>query len=139
MTDDAEYVIVIMASAAGVAKDVVDTLRGRGIKAGCLRVRMFRPFPADEVASALGGKRAVAVLDRSVSPGGTAPLATEVRSALYGLPRRVPVHGYIFGLGGRDFFPHDAESVFDDLMNGKESGADRYIGLRDKFAAGGLV
>jgi pyruvate ferredoxin oxidoreductase alpha subunit len=138
MTDDAEYVIVIMASAAGVAKDVVDALRGRGVKAGCLRVRMFRPFPAAEVASALGGKRAVAVLDRSVSPGGTAPLAAEVRSALYGLARRVPVYGYIFGLGGRDFFPHDAESVFDDLINGRDPGDDCYIGLRDKFTAGGL-
>jgi pyruvate ferredoxin oxidoreductase alpha subunit len=138
MTDDAEYVIVIMASAAGVAKDVVDALRGRGIKAGCLRVRMFRPFPADEAASALEGKRAVAVLDRSVSPGGTAPLAAEVRSALYGLPSRVPVYGYIFGLGGRDFFPHDAESVFDDLINGGDPGSDCFIGLRDKFAAGGL-
>jgi pyruvate ferredoxin oxidoreductase alpha subunit len=137
MTDDAEYVIVIMASAAGVAKDVVDALRAGGIKAGCLRVRRFRPFPAGEVASALDGKRAVAVLDRSVSSGGTAPLAAEIRSALYDLPRRVPVHGYIFGLGGRDFFPHDAESVFDDMINGKDPGNDRYIGLRDKFAAGG--
>jgi pyruvate/2-oxoacid:ferredoxin oxidoreductase alpha subunit len=70
MTDDAEYVIVIMASAAGVAKDTVDALRGRGVKAGCLRVRMFRPFPAGEAASALDGKRAVAVLDRACPPEG---------------------------------------------------------------------
>jgi pyruvate ferredoxin oxidoreductase alpha subunit len=133
-TDDADYVIVIMASAAGVAKDVADTLRQRGVKAGVLRVRFFRPFPYDDVREALEGKRGVAVLDRSASPGGTAPLVAEVRAALYDLPERVPLHGYIFGLGGRDFFPSDAENVFSDLMEGRRQDGVRYIGLREKPA-----
>jgi pyruvate ferredoxin oxidoreductase alpha subunit len=135
MTDDADYVVVVMSSAAGVAKDVVDSLRGRGVKAGCLRVRMFRPFPYDEVRDVLGDKLGVAVLDRSVSPGGAPPLAAEVRTALYDCPRRVPVASYIFGLGGRDFFPADAEMVFEDLAEGR-SGFAGYIGLRDKYARG---
>jgi pyruvate ferredoxin oxidoreductase alpha subunit len=139
MTDDADYVIAIMASASGVVKDVVDSLRSEGVKAGCLRVRMFRPFPSEEVASALEGKRAVAVLDRSVSPGGTAPLAAEVRSALYGCERRTPAYSYIFGLGGRDFFPRDAAAAFDDLRNGRDPGRDCYIGLRDKSAEKGAA
>jgi pyruvate ferredoxin oxidoreductase alpha subunit len=138
MTDDADYVIVIMSSAAGVAKDVVDSLRGRGVKAGCLRVRVFRPFPSHEVRCALEGKSGVAVLDRSASIGGTAPLLAEIRSALYNCSAHVPVAGYIFGLGGRDFFPADAEMVFNDLIEGRNCDDMRYIGLRDKLSAGEL-
>jgi pyruvate ferredoxin oxidoreductase alpha subunit len=132
MTDDADYVIVIMSSAAGVVKDVVDDLRAGGTKAGCLRVRMFRPFPLDEVMDALEGKKRVAVLDRSASPGGTAPLAAEVKSALYESQRHVPVFEYIFGLGGRDFYPDDAKRVFQELADGKRRDRAervRYIGL----------
>ncbi len=128
-TDDAEYVIVVMSSATGVVKDVVDDLRLRGVKAGCLRVRMFRPFPAEELSRVLAGKKGVAVLDRSTSIGGTAPLAAEVKSALYDLPMRVPLQEYIFGLGGRDFFPKDAEGVFARLERGDYEKKARYIGL----------
>jgi pyruvate ferredoxin oxidoreductase alpha subunit len=135
MTDDADYVVVVMSSATGVAKDVVDSLRREGVRAGCLRVRVFRPFPADEVREALEGKLGVAVLDRSASPGGVAPLAAEVKSALYDCETRVPVKDYIFGLGGRDFFPSDARRVFDDLSSGNFEPGVRYIGLRDKCAA----
>jgi pyruvate ferredoxin oxidoreductase alpha subunit len=132
--DDADFAVVVMSSAAGVVKDVVDSLRDEGVKAGCLRVRMFRPFPSEETRSALEGMRGVAVLDRSVSLGGTAPLLAEVMSSLYSLESRVPVIGYVFGLGGRDFFPSNAEDIFRDLANGKVPRETRYIGLRDKLA-----
>lgn len=127
--DDADYLIVIMSSAAGVVKDVVDELRASGVKAGCVRVRVFRPFPAEAMRAVARGKKGAAVLDRSASIGGTAPLSAEVKSALYDLDERVPVQEYIFGLGGRDFFPKDALGVFERLMDGGcETGA-RYIGL----------
>jgi pyruvate ferredoxin oxidoreductase alpha subunit len=84
------------------------------------------------VREALEGKKGIAVLDRSASIGGVAPLAAEIRSALYASEKRVPVFGYIFGLGGRDFFPSDAEAVFDDMICGRENDEVRYIGLRDK-------
>lgn len=128
-TEDADFVAVVMSSAAGVVKDVVDGLRERGIKAGCLRIRMFRPFPSEIVRDMLKGKKGVAVLDRSASPGGTAPLAAEIKSALYELAERVPVQEYIFGLGGRDFFPADAEAVFVRLMSGEYASGARFIGL----------
>ncbi|MDR3331474.1 MAG: pyruvate ferredoxin oxidoreductase [Synergistaceae bacterium] len=138
-TEDADYVAVIMSSAAGVLKDAVDELRDRGVKAGCLRVRMFRPFPADEVSRALDGKRGVAVLDRSASIGGTAPLAAEVKSALYEAGVRggalVPVQDFIYGLGGRDFFPSDARDVFDSLIKGNFGEKARYVGLHERAAA----
>ncbi len=126
--EDAEYVAVILSSAAGVVKDVVDDLRNRGVRAGCLRLRLYRPFPAEALCAALRGKRGVAVLDRCAGIGGTAPLAADVKSALYDLDPRVPVQEYVFGLGGRDFYPEDAEAVFRRMIDGTY-GAPRFIGL----------
>jgi pyruvate ferredoxin oxidoreductase alpha subunit len=130
--DDADYLIIVMSSAAGVVKDVVDGLRDKGIKAGCLRVRFFRPFPKEELIDAAKGKKGIAVLDRSASIGGTAPLASEVKSALYGLSEHIPLQEYIFGLGGRDFYPQNAEDVFSALVNNDYSCNVRFIGLLDK-------
>jgi pyruvate ferredoxin oxidoreductase alpha subunit len=127
--DDAEYVAVIMSSATGVVKDVTDDLRRRGVKAGCLRVRMFRPFPANELRDALRGKKGVAVLDRSASIGGVAPLAADVNTALYDLEERIPLQEYIFGLGGRDFFPKHAEAVFARMEAGDYESGARFVGL----------
>ena len=130
--EDADYLIVIMSSAAGVVKDVVDELRDEGVKAGALRVRFFRPFPAEELLTLAQGKRGVAVLDRSASIGGTAPLAAEVKSVLYNLEKRVPVQEYIFGLGGRDFYAQDARLVFEKMANDDYSARARFIGLLER-------
>ena len=126
---DADFIVVVMSSASGVVKDVVDELRDQGIKAGCLRVRMFRPFPAEETAAALGNAKAVAVLDRALSIGGTAPLASEIKSALYDSGKSIPVQSCVYGLGGRDFFPQYARDLFCDLAAGKVSREERYLGL----------
>lgn len=137
---DAEFVAVVMSSAAGVVKDVVDDLRRRGVRAGCLRVRMFRPFPADDLRDALRGKRGVAVLDRSASIGGTAPLASEVKSALYDLEEpgeRPRIQEYLFGLGGRDFFPKDAEAVFERMNADDYERGARFIGLLERGGTDG--
>ncbi|MEG2184939.1 MAG: transketolase C-terminal domain-containing protein [Cloacibacillus sp.] len=130
--EDADYLIVIMSSASGVAKDVADELREEGIKAGVLRVRFFRPFPKEELLSLARGKKGIAVLDRSASIGGTAPLAADVKSVLYDLPERVPVQEYIFGLGGRDFYASDARRVFEDMKNDNYTHEARFIGLLEK-------
>jgi pyruvate ferredoxin oxidoreductase alpha subunit len=128
-TEDADFIVAVMSSASGVVKDVVDELREQGIKAGCLRVRMFRPFPAEEVAAALGSAKAVAVLDRALSIGGTAPLAAEIKSALYDAGKKIPLQSCVYGLGGRDFFPQYARELFMDLAAGKVSREERYLGL----------
>lgn len=128
-TEDADYVAVVMSSASGAVKDVVDELRDKGYKVGCLRVRMFRPFPMEAIVSELKGKKGIAVLDRCLSIGGTAPLVAEVRSALYAAGEMIPTNSCIYGLGGRDFFPQYAEDIFMDLINGKMSPEERYIGL----------
>ena len=100
--DDADMVMVLLGSSAGTCKDVIDEYREKGVKVGLLKLRTFRPFPAAYLAKVLSGRKAVCVLDRSASFGGQGgPLFMETRSAMYGL--QVPVHGYIYGLGGRDF------------------------------------
>jgi pyruvate ferredoxin oxidoreductase alpha subunit len=102
-TDDAELCIVVMSSAAGTGKDAIDELRAAGKKIGLLKPRVFRPFPYRQIAEALKKMKAVAVLDRSSSPGAFgAPLFTEVRSALYDYEKRPKMVNYVYGLGGRD-------------------------------------
>jgi pyruvate ferredoxin oxidoreductase alpha subunit len=80
-------------------------------------VRLFRPFPAAEIAAALAGKRVVGVMDKSASFGGFGgPVFTEVRSALYESPNgRPPVHDWIYGLGGRDVDFEQITRVITDL------------------------
>jgi len=121
--DDADYVIVAMGSVCGTTKDTVDSLREQGIKAGLLKIRLFRPFPYKEVADALSNAKAVAVLDR-VSPAGAqgGPLFTEVRSALYDSNNKPPVINYTYGLGGRDTQPSHIKSVYDELKKIVDTG-----------------
>jgi pyruvate ferredoxin oxidoreductase alpha subunit len=129
--DDAEYVIVVMGSTAGTTKEAVDTLRARGEKVGLLKLWLFRPFPREEIAAALEGKRAVAVLDRALSLGNYGPLYLEVSSALYEAQRRPRLYNYTYGLGGRDTTAKQLEAVFMQIQEktfGKEM---HYIDLRE--------
>ncbi len=121
--DDAEYVIVAAGSVCGTTKDVVDSLRDSGVKAGLLKIRLFRPFPYRELAEALQTAKAIAVLDR-VSPAGAqgGPLFNEIRSALYDYPQKAPVINYTYGLGGRDTQPKHIASVYNALKKIVETG-----------------
>lgn len=129
-TRDADFVIVALSSTCGTAKMVVDDMRKKGKKVGLLKIRLMRPFPEKEVAKALEGKKAVAVLDRSISFGSTSPVFTEVRSALYGLKKRPKLQNYVYGLGGRNIGLKDIEKVYEELTKGKVSDGVKYIGLR---------
>ena len=133
--DDAEVAIVCMNSTAGTTKFVVDNLRAKGIKAGLLKIRVYRPFPSEEVAKALSHLKAVAVLDKSDSlnaAGGA--LFEDVVSSLYVNKVSVPVVNYVYGIGGRDTKADDIESVYTDLLEIKENAIIdnpyRYLGLR---------
>ena len=133
--EDAEYVIVCMNSTAGTAKFTADKLRAEGIKAGVLKVRVFRPFPAEEIAKALSKAKAVAILDKADglnAVGG--PLFTDVTSGMYMEKVQVPTVNYIYGIGGRDTKSDDIEKVYADLQEiaktGKVENPYRYLGLR---------
>jgi len=133
--DDAEVAIVCMNSTAGTTKYVVDELRNKGIKAGLLKLRVFRPFPVEEIAKNLSHLKAVAVLDRSESlnaAGGA--LFQDVTSAMYVNNIHVPSVNYVYGIGGRDTKAEDIEKVYNDLLEiakeGKVENPYRYFGLR---------
>lgn len=132
--DDAEIALVIMGSAAGTSKDVVDSLRDRGIKAGLLKPRLFRPFPYEEVSDALKHLLVVAVMDRADSFGGYGPTFMEISSALYPNDRKPVIINKIYGLGGRDFLPKHAEETFMELHEIAKGGSIKtikeYIGVR---------
>lgn len=132
---DSEIAIVCMNSTAGTTKAVVDKLRESGIKAGLLKMRVYRPFPGEEVAKALSHLKAVAVLDKADSLnaiGGA--LFEDVTSSMYVAKESVPVVNYVYGIGGRDTTEKDIESVYTDLQeivkNEKVESPYRYLGLR---------
>lgn len=133
--DDAEIAIVCMNSTAGTTKAVVDELREKGVKAGLLKLRMFRPFPAEEIAEALQGLKAVAILDKadSLNSAGGA-LFEDVTSAMYVNKKQVPMVNYIYGIGGRDTTTMQIESVYNDLQEivktGETGNPYRDLGLR---------
>ncbi|MFZ5351190.1 MAG: pyruvate ferredoxin oxidoreductase [Bacillota bacterium] len=133
---DAETAIVIINSTAGTAKTVVDKLRESGVKAGLLKIRVFRPFPSEEIAAALKHIKALAVMDKAESfsaVGG--PLFAEIKAALYGKADGIKVINYIYGLGGRDVKADDIENVYKSLQEIQKTGnigeTYRYIGVRE--------
>lgn len=134
--EDAEYAVVMIGSAAGTTKDAIDKLREAGEKVGLLKIRLYRPFPAEAIAQALTGVKAVAVMDRAegyTNHGG--PLGADVMSALYRARSQALAVNYIYGLGGRDVRVEDMEGVFATLKQIAEDGDTgetyRYLGIRE--------
>jgi pyruvate ferredoxin oxidoreductase alpha subunit len=134
--DDAELALVVLSSTAGTARTVVDSLRAEGLKVGLLKPRVFRPFPAEELADALRDRAVVGVMDRSDSFGALGgPLFMELSAAfkIYNVPATTV--DYVFGLGGRDTTASQIESVFRDLVNIAETGEIKqlvtYLGVRE--------
>ena len=134
--DDAEYAVVIIGSAAGTAKDAVDKLREQGIKAGLIKIRLFRPFPAEEIAESLKNIKAVALMDRTESYNDNCgPIGSEVTTALYRAGSGALAVNYVYGLGGRDVKVSDMVGVYEELVKIAETGRVenpyRYMGVRE--------
>ncbi len=133
---DAEIAAICLGSTAGTAKAVIDELRNNGVKAGLLRIRTYRPFPAEAIGKALRKAKAIAVMDRSMSFGGRGgAVFHEVRHALYDSATRPYVVNYIYGLGGRDTSPIQIKKIFEDLQKILQTkhveDLVHYIGLRE--------
>lgn len=134
--DDADIAIVVMGSAASTTQYVVDIFREKGIKAGTLKLRVFRPFPAEELKEVLSHVKVIGVLDRADSFGGYGgPLFMELRSALYGITNPPVIISRIYGLGGRDTGPNDIEKAFNQLLKihdtGKIDNLIDYLNVRE--------
>ena len=135
--EDAEEAVVVIGSTAGTAKATVDMLRADGRKVGLVKVRVFRPFPGEELAEALKNCKAVAVMDKSEgfsACGG--PLFAETRSALYDLETRPKLINIVYGLGGRDVSTRDIAGIYDRLhhiaQTGRVGEVYTHMGVREE-------
>lgn len=127
--EDAETAIVAMGSICGTVKDAVDEMRADGKKVGLLKIRVFRPFPSEEIVKALSKVKRVAVLDKNISLGAKGgATAIEVRDAMYG--STTPVKGYVLGLGGRDIRKKDIREIVALCEKGT---GDMFYGLRKEL------
>lgn len=134
--DDADRAVVIIGSAAGTTKDAIDALREKGEKVGMIKIRLYRPFPADEIADALGKVKAVAIMDRAEgysNHGG--PLGADVMAALFRARSRCLAVNYVYGLGGRDVRVADMEHIYAELqkiIDDDDAGETyRFMGIRE--------
>ncbi len=135
MMDDADVAIVALGTTVETARVAAMNMREKGVKAGVVAVRVFRPFPFDLVREALENTKSVAVLDRSAPGGAMGAFYNEVSAALYTTPNRPLVTNYIYGLGGRDFAVRDAEQIFQEQQDNADAGyittdIQQFSGLR---------
>lgn len=131
--EDAQIAVVTLGSMSGTAKYVVNELRAQGIRAGCLKITMFRPFPAGEVREALKHIKVIGVMDRTAGLGAMdGPLCTEVKASLY--KEQPQIHDYIGGLAGRDISDHSFRKIFKELkelLEGTRKEAGRWFDVKD--------
>jgi len=114
--EGAEVALVTSSTITSTARDVIDAMRGEGIPIGLVKVRLFRPFPVEDVAAALRGVGKIAVLDRNLTFGQCGVFGEEIKAALYDSGIRTPLFDYVLGLGGRDVTPATIRQVAEHVM-----------------------
>jgi pyruvate ferredoxin oxidoreductase alpha subunit len=135
MMDDAEVALIGMGSMVGTIRHVVDELRNEGVKAGMIKLRLFRPFPSEYIKNAVGNVPVLGVMEKCISFGAPAsPLMEEIMTAYYHDLEKPKMANFVVGLGGRDVSPTMIREAFTKLMKIKETGkVERlmnYIGVR---------
>ena len=110
--EGAKVLLLMMGSFAETAMVAVDRLRKRGEEVGLVRLRLWRPFPFEELRQAVEGTEVLIVLDRAISFGGPGPVASELKAALYSEEKRPKVISFVGGLGGRDIRVEEFEYIF---------------------------
>ncbi|ADC65062.1 pyruvate flavodoxin/ferredoxin oxidoreductase domain protein [Ferroglobus placidus DSM 10642] len=128
--EDAEVVAIAMGSLVGLVRDVVEEMRKEGKKVGLLKIRTFRPFPAEEVREALKNANKVIIFERSLSIGSDPPVTLEVKSALFG-SSSPEIHSVVIGLGGRDIPREQIVKVISEVYEGKVKPGKRYEGVKE--------
>ncbi len=138
-TEDADYIVVVLGSAAGNVRHVARQLREKGMKIGVVRPRVYRPFPAAQIVDACKGAKAIAIMDRADSLGGQfGPLAVDTISALYAAGVSIPTKNYIYGLGGNDLTNEVVTAMFDELEKlpaGTVPSGVAYMGMQEEKGA----
>jgi pyruvate ferredoxin oxidoreductase alpha subunit len=127
--EDADLILATAGTLAGTCCVAADQYRERGVKVGVLRVRLFRPFPGEQVRLVLGKAKKVAVIDRDFSPGLGGIFAQEIKSILQAREERLPVYEFIAGLGGKDVTDDDIGRIIEQTHRDPEPGRITWIGL----------
>ena len=128
LADDADVLILTMGSMGETAQLAIDELRAKGVKAGLIKLRLWRPFPFAEIKAAAKNAKKLIVTDRAVSFGGPGgPVFSEIKSALYAETKRPAIYNYIYGLGGRDVTVKDFVGMFEKVLaDTADKAADTY-------------
>ncbi|HID60387.1 MAG TPA: hypothetical protein EYP46_00830 [Hadesarchaea archaeon] len=134
-TDDAEIILLTMGSLSGSLKEIVDEYRQHGERIGFVKLRTFRPFPAKELETELANTKAVAVLEKDISPGLSGALFTDLSAALVNAERSPLLLNFICGLAGRDISPLQIREAVKSAMEAAETGRVKkpvqWLGLRE--------
>lgn len=133
--EDAEIAVVCMGTSVETAEEVSNELRAAGIKAGVVGIRVFRPWPLEQLAAVLKNVKAIAALDRSSPHGTVGALYNEISGSLFNAGTNAVLTNYVYGLGGRDLTKAHLVGIFNDLKANAEAGKpttplQQYIGLR---------
>ena len=134
MCDDADYILITSGAVSSTVKYAVDKIRKeKGARLGVLRIRVFRPFPFEDIRNALKGRKKVGIIDRNISFGASGIFYQEIKSALFPLKEneRPLTIGYIMGLGGRDITVKDIEALYDDLLKREEMDEIVWKGVKE--------
>jgi pyruvate ferredoxin oxidoreductase alpha subunit len=123
--EDCDTLLMTMGSFSETAMMAIDKMREAGKKVGLFRLRLWRPFPYDELRQTVKNAKTLIVLDRALSYGQGGPVATEIRSALYPLAQKPKVVAFVGGLGGRDISPADFEAIIKRGMEIAKTGSSR--------------
>ena len=126
--DNVEYILLSMGAIGAESKVAIDNLQKEGFKVGLARVRVFRPFPKEEILN-LNKKADLIIIDRNISIGMEGALFTEVKASLFGKSDS-KVYGFIAGLGGKDVTYHDIEKMCEKVINRKAKDME-WFGLED--------
>jgi pyruvate ferredoxin oxidoreductase alpha subunit len=134
-TDDADIAVVCMGSTVETAREVAREMREKGIKAGVIGIRVFRPFPFEAISNAVKDIKAVAALDRSAPGGAAGALFNEIAGSLINTDSNTILSGYIYGLGGRDLTKKHLIDLFEELQANADAGKlltkqQQFIGVR---------
>ena len=135
MMEDAEVALIGMGSMTGTIRHMVDELRAEGTKAGMMKLRLFRPFPTEEIKKAIGDIPVLGVIEKCISFGAPAsPLMEELMTAYYHDEKKPLMANYVVGLGGRDVSPDMIREAYASLEKIRETGKvdklSTYIGVR---------
>jgi pyruvate ferredoxin oxidoreductase alpha subunit len=129
--EDAEVVLVTMGSIIGTIKEAIDELRSEGVKVGLVKIRSYRPFPAEALKNALKDADVIVVIEKDLSMGYESALLTDLKGAFYNSSIKTPIIGFAVGLGGRDVAIKHIRKMVEKASKVKDAGIESEFEIFD--------